>query len=225
MKTSVLLFLCSILPQFALGALTITLTGMPGSRDMDIAFTGGSFTSNSASSIFGTGAGTIANSNHVSLGGSFREQLLDTDFVQAYMNPAINGGFGNGQYAPLDTPVAVGADASPTSFNIVGLYLSAGGGVYRFGLVSNQPDTIEWAGGTTFTITNGANSTFSLDSGIGATFDQAFNTGSYTLDGAVVATLEINSISGTGRGGTGFGGDRSGTHRGKPFPGTGWKAK
>ena len=177
----------------------ILLEGTDGSRDMRVTFNGtGSWVikSDSDTSV-SVDSSQVANSSDASLGGSSKEALQNDQIKGGNpMNAALSGTYTGGQYMALATPIAMTADAGPSSFEVIGLLFDTDGdpegGQDDIDLVTDQPGTSRWPSGSEISYTVGASSTFSLDSGIGATFDQAFNKGIYTLNEGVVGSLEVD---------------------------------
>ena len=190
-QLSVLLIV--VVSKTLFGAITITLSGSTGSLDGTISLSGsGAWTTSSGTTdAFTVNTFRVANSSDASLGGQSREGFLDQSVDGTPMNAALTSGFNNGQYVPLDSAIGMTADAGEPSFAVIGLWLDFDSpSTHRFGLITDQPRGPNvWSAGTTLSYTLNSSSTFSLDSTIGATFDQAFNEGSYTL--------ENNSLSGT----------------------------
>ena len=180
----------------------LLLEGTTGVSQMRVTFNGtGSWVMKSDSDTsFSFGSSQVANSSNASLGGSSKEALQNVQISGGNpMNVALSGSFENGQYVALATPIAMTGDdgAGRFSFNVIGLLFDDdstdstpnGDDIV---LVTDQPDTSSWTSYfTEIFYTVGASTTFSLDSGIGATFDEAFNKGSYTLDEGLVGSLKI----------------------------------
>ena len=177
----------------------ILLEGTDGSRDMKVTFNGtGSWSTRGSTSIaFTYNDSGVANSSHESLGGSSREGFEDGRITGGNaINAALSGSFTDGQYVAFATPIAMTADAGPSSFKVIGfLFDDVSNPMLAHGdnitLVTDQPESSLWSFGTEISYTVGASTTFSLDSGIGATFDQAFNRNIYNLDQDTVGTLKI----------------------------------
>ena len=181
----------------AKGQLAITIDGTSGSRDATITFGGtGSWTSSENSeSAFAFNNVNVANSGDASLDNDHRELLHDAG-VNSLLNPAVSGAFPNGQYVPLQTPIGITANQGIGSFNVIGLLLDNGGGIFdEFGLVTNVADDEQWDSGTQFSYTINSSSAFSLDSGVGATFDQAFNDGTYTIQRDLAGSLTVTTTA------------------------------
>ena len=185
----------------------ILLEGTIGSPDMRVTFNGsGSWvTAGSTVATFGIGHDEVANSSHQSLGNTRKEGIRDVLITGGTgdnpMKPALGGNYSRGQYVALDTPIEMTADVCKSPFNVIGLLFDddddEGAGKDDIVLVTDQPEnTTTWPAGTEITYTAGATATFSLYydpvTDIGANFDDAFNTGVYTLNDGLVGSLEID---------------------------------
>ena len=189
------------LSNSASGQLAITIDGTSGSRDATISFggTGSWTTAENSSSAFAFNNVNVANSGHSSLENDHRELIQDPNVNNGpgtgLLNAAVDGAFPNGQYVPLTTPIAMTANQGIANLNIVGLLLEGSGFFSEFGLVTSIADDEQWDNGTQFSYTINSSSTFSLDSGIGATFDQAFNDGTYNFDRGLEGSLTITTTA------------------------------
>ena len=187
--------------RITVNGLVILLEGTSGSRDMKVTFNGTGWTTTGGSSdAFNFGNPLVANSSHDGVGGSNREGFVDSGVQGDPFKDAVSSGYQNGQYVPFDTPIPFSASNTdgPTSFNIIGLVFDDDAAVDDDDLrvATDQPgESTSWAGGTTFSYTGGSSSTFSLDSGVDATFDEAFNPGSYRIDSSTLkGTLTIRVL-------------------------------
>ena len=181
--------------------LVILLEGTSGSRDMKVTFKGTGWTTTGDSfNAFNFENPLVANSSHDGVGGSNREGFAEISVQGDPLKDAVSSGYQNGQYVPFDTPIPFSASNTdgPTSFNIIGVLFDDDGAVDDddFRVATDQPgESTTWASGTTFSYTGGSSSTFSLDPGVGATFDEAFNLGSYTIDSSTLkGTLTISVL-------------------------------
>ncbi len=182
--------------------LVLLLEGTSGSRDMRVTFNGtGSWVAKGpTASAFTHGDDNVANSSDSSLGNAeSKEGFQDVQITGGDpMKAALNGRFTDGQYVAFANPIAMTANAEPTSFNVIGLLFNDDNdtdtGQDEIVLVTDEPDTTTWSVGTEISYAVGASTTFSLDSGIGATFDDAFNQDIYDLDEGLVGSLKLGEI-------------------------------
>ena len=181
--------------------LVILLEGTSGSRDMKVTFKGTGWTTTGDSfNAFNFENPLVANSSHDGVGGSNREGFAEISVQGDPLKDAVSSGYQNGQYVPFDTPIPFSASNTdgPTSFNIIGVVFDddGTGDVDDLRVATDQPgESTTWASGTTFSYTAGSSSTFSLDSEVDATFGEAFNPGSYTIDSSTLkGTLTISVL-------------------------------
>ena len=132
----------------------------------------------------------MANSSHSSLGSIAQlNGLLETRPSSPFpYKTNIIGSFSVGQYVPFDSglPMSRIANGATNSLNIVGLrFFIAGGGntTHYLDFVTDSPAVLLVGGGQTYSYTANSERSFSLDATVGATFDQAFNPGTFRMGG------------------------------------------
>ena len=165
----------------------ITLTGTNGGRAMKITFGGDGNYRPSSVSTFTRGDNNVANSSHSSLGSIAQlNGLLETrPYTPFPYNAAIEGSFSSGQYVPFDSglPMSRIANGATNSFNVIGLRFLISGGPHYLDFVTDSPAVLLVGGGQTYSYTANSERSFSLDATVGATFDQAFNPGTFRMGG------------------------------------------
>ena len=166
----------------------ITLDGTNGMRAMKITFGGDGNYRPSSVSTFTRGDNNVANSSHSSLGSNTQlNGLLEARPSSPFpYKTAILGSFSIGQYVPFGSslPMSRIANGVTNSFNVVGLrFLIAGGGVHYLDFVTDSASALPAGSGQSYTYTANSERFFSLDATVGATFDQAFNPGTFRMGG------------------------------------------
>ena len=165
----------------------ITLDGTNGMRAMTITFGGDGNYRPSANFLFARGSSDVANSSHSSLG----QIIQPNTFLEARPNSpfpyktAIEGSFSDGQYVPFDSdlPMSRIANGATNNFNVVGLRFFILNSVHYLDFVTDSPAAPPAGSGQIYTYTANSERSFSLDATVGATFDQAFNPGTFRLGG------------------------------------------
>ncbi len=129
----------------------------------------------------------MANSSHSSLGSIAQlNTLLETrPYTPFPYNAAIEGSFSSGQYVPFDSglPMSRIANGATNSFNVIGLRFLISGGLHYWDFVTDSASSLPAGTGQTYSYTANSERFFSLDATVGATFDQAFNPGTFRMGG------------------------------------------
>ena len=156
-------------------------------RAMKITFGGDGNYRPSRNASFTRGSSGVANSSDPSLGSSTQlNTLLEArSFSPFPYKTNIIGSFSTGQYVPFDSglPMSRIANGATNSFNIVGLRFLISGGVHYWDFVTDSASALPAGTGQTYSYTANSERFFSLDATVGATFDQAFNPGTFRMGG------------------------------------------
>ena len=165
----------------------ITLDGTNGMRAMTITFGGDGNYRPSGNFLFARGSSDVANSSHSSLGqiispNTFLETRASSPFPY---NATIEGSFSAGQYVPFNSslPMSRIANGATNNFNVVGLRFFILNSIQYLDFVTDSASAPPAGGGQIYTYTANSERFFSLDATVGATFDQAFNPGTFRMGG------------------------------------------
>ena len=165
----------------------ITLDGTNGMRAMKITFGGDGNYRPSGNLLFARGSSDVANSSHSSLGQIISPNtFLETRASSPYpYNAAIEGSFSLGQYVPFDSafPMSRIANGATNNFNVVGLRFFILNSIHYLDFVTDSASAPPAGSGQSYTYTANSERFFSLDATVGATFDQAFNPGTFRMGG------------------------------------------
>ena len=156
-------------------------------RAMKITFGGaGNYRPSSAFS-FTRGTNNVANSSDPSLGSNTQlNSFLEPRIVSPLpYKTAIIGSFSGGQYVPFDSglPMSRTANGATNNFNVVGLRFLILSGINYLSFVTDSTSALSAGSGQIYTYTANSERSFSLDATVGATFDQAFNPGTFRMGG------------------------------------------
>ena len=164
---------------------------------MKITFGGDGNYQPSGNFLFARGGSDVANSSHSSLGqiiqpNTFLEGRSSSPFPY---NAAIEGSFSGGQYVPFNSafPMSRIANGATNSFNVVGLRFFILNSIHYLDFVTDSPAAPPAGGGQIYTYTANSERSFSLDATVGATFDQAFNLGTFRM-GSGNAGIQLSIV-------------------------------
>ncbi len=165
----------------------ITLDGTNGMRAMKITFGGDGNYRPSRNASFTRGSSGVANSSDPSLGSSTQlNTLLEARPSSPFpYKTNIIGSFSTGQYVPFDSglPMSRIANGATNSFNVIGLRFLISNDVHYWDFVTDSASALPAGTGQTYSYTANSERFFSLDATVGATFDQAFNPGTFRMGG------------------------------------------